>query len=209
VTQPVLLPCGHSWCHGCLIRYLLAAIDTKSFPLTCLGKEGKCGDAIPLTIARTHLSQSDFDALVDAAFDHYIHCHPDEFRYCPTPDCTQIYRPGAPETVLQCPSCLLRICPNCHIEAHDGFDCPEKDGGHNLFKEWMKNHDVKPCPGCKVPIERTEGCNHMTCTMCKTHICWVCMQTFPAGKGIYDHMRTVHGGIGMPDPLQEFHEYIV
>jgi hypothetical protein len=56
---------------------------------------------------------------------------------------------------------------------------------------------VKNCPGCKVPIERSEGCNHLTCTRCHTHICWVCMKTFPKGQGVYDHMRVEHGGIGL------------
>ncbi|KAJ3779827.1 hypothetical protein GGU10DRAFT_280242, partial [Lentinula aff. detonsa] len=55
--------------------------------------------------------------------------------------------------------------------------------------------NVKNCPLCKVHIERAEGCNHITCIHCQTHICWVCMQTFPGGDGIYNHMRAEHGGI--------------
>jgi LSD1 subclass zinc finger protein len=99
---------------------------------------------------------------------------------------------------LQCPSCLARICPNCHVEAHDGISCANRDiGGEKLFREWMEAHDVKSCPGCRAPIEKTEGCNHMTCTRCQTHICWVCLETFPKAEGIYDHMRAAHGGIGL------------
>ncbi|RDB16044.1 hypothetical protein Hypma_003427 [Hypsizygus marmoreus] len=197
VISPVTLPCGHSWCRSCISHYLTASIDNKYFPLTCLGNEAKCSAHIPLNIARKILTVPEFDAVVDAAFAAHVQSHPEEFHYCPSPDCMQIYRPAPRDTVLQCPSCLLRICPTCHVEAHDGFACPDPDGGTNLFKEWMKDHDVKPCPGCKVLIERAEGCNHMTCTQCKTHICWVCLQTFPGGAGIYDHMRAVHGGIGL------------
>ncbi|KAF8067628.1 hypothetical protein FPV67DRAFT_1561946 [Lyophyllum atratum] len=197
VTNPVTLPCGHSWCRDCISRYLTSAIDNKYFPLTCLGGNAKCREHIPLQVARQFLTISEFDAIVDAALAFYIHSRPDEFHYCPSPDCPQIYRRAPRETVLQCPSCLLRICPSCHVEAHDGFTCPDPEGDNKLFRVWMKNHDVKPCPGCKVPIERAEGCHHMTCTQCKTHICWVCLQTFPKGDGIYDHMRAVHGGIGL------------
>ena len=195
VTTPITLPCGHSWCRACLNNYLTSSIDNKYFPLTCLGNEAKCTELIPLNLARDILTVSKFDAVVNAAFTSYVQSRPDEFHYCPSPDCPQIYRTATRDTVLQCPSCLLRICPNCHVEAHDGFACPES--GDSLFREWMKNHDVKNCPGCKIPIERAEGCNHMTCTQCQTHICWVCLQTFPRGEGIYDHMRTVHGGIGL------------
>ncbi|KAJ3791935.1 hypothetical protein GGU11DRAFT_694090, partial [Lentinula aff. detonsa] len=66
----------------------------------------------------------------------------------------------------QCPSCLLCICPQCHVEQHDGIDCPDRDGGVHLFNEWIKTHNVKNCPSCKVLIERAEGCNHVTCIHC-------------------------------------------
>ncbi|KAG5641386.1 hypothetical protein DXG03_005353 [Asterophora parasitica] len=197
VTHPVNLPCGHTWCRDCFTRYLTSSVDNKYFPLTCLGNDAKCTEPIPLQAARKLLTAPEFDATVDAAFAAHIHSRPDEFHYCPSPDCPQIYRSASRDTVLQCPSCLLRICPNCHVEAHDGFACPDPEADNNLFKEWARNHDVKPCPGCKVLIERAEGCNHMMCTQCRTHICWVCLQTFPKGDGIYDHMRATHGGIGL------------
>lgn len=205
VTQPVTLSCGHSWCRSCFSDYLLSSIDNRMFPLKCLGNEAKCSVPISVTVAREKLPAHDFEAIVKAAFSSYVQRHPDEFHYCPSPNCPQVYRapsstsstlsPSSKDngTVLQCPSCLLRICPICHDEAHDGLGCPES--GDDLFEEWMRNHDVKNCPGCRVPIERAAGCNHMTCTQCQTHICWVCLQTFPNGQGIYDHMRRMHGSI--------------
>jgi hypothetical protein len=32
----------------------------------------------------------------------------------------------------------------------------------------------KRCPGCGFGIEKTEGCNHMTCTSCRFQFCWGC-----------------------------------
>jgi len=197
VTSPITLRCGHSWCRSCLSDYLVAATGNTLFPLTCLGSEARCSEPIPLSTAREILSPNAFQAVISASFSAHVHSRPDEFHYCPTPDCLQIYRTAPQDTVLQCPSCLLRICLNCHVEYHEGFECPDRDGGDKLFKEWVKNHDVKNCPGCKVPIERAEGCNHMTCIRCQTHICWVCLETFPRGEGIYGHMRAMHGGIGL------------
>jgi hypothetical protein len=52
---------------------------------------------------------------------------------------------------------------------------------------------VMECPGCKVPTQKTFGCDHMTCR-CGTHWCWAC-----GGKSsrsdIYDHIHQVHGGL--------------
>ena len=197
VSVPFKLHCGHVYCQTCLTNYMVAATTTRFFPLTCLGDEGRCSQPIPLAIGRRVLSVSQFDTLVQAAFDAYVDSHPKEFHRCPTVNCLQVYRSAPAGTVLQCPSCLLRICPECHVEYHDGFNCPDRDGGDALFNEWAQSHDVKKCPGCKAPIERDEGCNHVTCTRCQTHICWVCMQTFPRGEGIYAHMRVEHGGFGL------------
>ena len=38
--------------------------------------------------------------------------------------------------------------------------------------------DMKPCPCCKVLIVKMDdgSCNHMTCSVCGTEFCWLCMQ---------------------------------
>ena len=195
---PISLSCGHRWCKACLAAYLTAAADTRSFPISCLGKEGRCTELIPMRVVRDVLPPADFDALASAAFHAYVQARPGEYHYCPTPDCPQAYPTGPRNAPLSCPSCLARICSSCHVEYHEGVTCADReDGGDRLFQEWMRIHDVKKCPGCHAPIEHGAGCNHITCTRCRTHTCWQCLKTFPQGQGIYDHMREVHGGIGL------------
>ena len=195
--SPIKMTCGHSWCRTCFQNYLTAASEQKFFPLTCLGHEGKCTARISLSAAKEVLSAADFDATVAAAFDSYVQTHPEEFQYCPTPDCSQVFRPAPEGIFLQCPSCLVRICPTCKADAHDGLTCTEFKDGDNLFQEWAGQRDVKRCPGCRIAIEKDEGCNHMKCTVCQTHICWMCLKTFPGGDGIYAHMRSEHGSFGL------------
>ena len=39
--------------------------------------------------------------------------------------------------------------------------------------KWMKSNTQK-CPQCETAIEKSMGCNHMLCTRCKTHFCYLC-----------------------------------
>jgi E3 ubiquitin-protein ligase RNF14 len=42
-----------------------------------------------------------------------------------------------------------------------------------LFKKYLTD-STTPCPGCAVPVEKSLGCNHMTCSKCKQHFCYRC-----------------------------------
>jgi hypothetical protein len=54
---------------------------------------------------------------------------------------------------------------------------------------------TKNCPGCKMPTQKTYGCDHMTCPMpkCRAHWCWACGLEFSL-RSIYLHMSEEHGG---------------
>lgn len=41
----------------------------------------------------------------------------------------------------------------------------------------IKTNKYKMCPKCKFYVERTEGCNHMTCK-CGNHFCYKCGKNF-------------------------------
>ena len=53
--------------------------------------------------------------------------------------------------------------------------------------------DVPKCPGCDAPTLKAYGCNHIQCTRCNTHWCYVCQEKFDQYE-IYDHLTEVHGG---------------
>ncbi|KAF9036464.1 hypothetical protein BDZ89DRAFT_1100630 [Hymenopellis radicata] len=45
-----------------------------------------------------------------------------------------------------------------------------------------------PCPGCQVYVEKSMGCNHMTCSKCKQHFCYRCGEKLYGNP--YEHFST-------------------
>ncbi|XP_059471240.1 E3 ubiquitin-protein ligase RNF14-like [Neocloeon triangulifer] len=42
-----------------------------------------------------------------------------------------------------------------------------------LSEEWVTGNSQK-CPHCNVSIEKSSGCNKMTCWRCNSYFCWIC-----------------------------------
>ena len=198
-TQPFPLACRHIYCTGCLKHMLISATDGKSIPICCIGDEGRCKTPIPLPVIERFISPVRLTQMLENSFRVHLEKHPNEYRFCQTPDCTQIYRVSTEDSaVIQCPACLIETCSHCHKSPHRGLTCEEsaligsKGGQELLLERWAKGHsNVKKCPDCGVFIEKIDGCNHIHCR-CGGHVCWICAKTF--NNGIYDHLNAVHGG---------------
>ncbi len=95
---------------------------------------------------------------------------------------------------------MTTSCKPCNA-AHDGRTCAEHRAAidNAEMEAYEVAHGIKKCPQCKTRIEKTEGCNHMTCRGCEAHICWVCMMVCESAKACYKHMVEVHGSIGLDD----------
>ncbi|KAG8216297.1 hypothetical protein J3R82DRAFT_6360 [Butyriboletus roseoflavus] len=179
VSSPHQLGCGHMYCVACLRHFISSALDSDQVPLTCLGDETRCRVPIAIPTIQQFLPPASFNRLLEAAFDVYIAKHPEEFKHCRTPDCTQIYRAvqaGTAAQTLHCPSCFSAVCNGCHEDGHDGMSCAESKARRDpaemerLNDAWIASQGgrVKKCPRCSVPIEKLEGCNHMTCAYATT-----------------------------------------
>ncbi|PBK78443.1 hypothetical protein ARMSODRAFT_1077998 [Armillaria solidipes] len=208
VSTPFQLVCGHVYCTGCIRHFLTSAAETGVFPLVCMGSESICGTPISIPVIQKFLPQPAFNHLLETIFTTHVDKHPQEFRYCKTPDCMQIYRRSEAVSVLRCPSCFSEICSSCGEDSHERLSCEDARIHTNpaeqerMSEAWfLQQRGIKKCPTCSRLIEKTEGCNHMTCP-CGAHICWRCMGAFDAVQ-IYDHMNTAHGDMygDEPDPV--------
>ncbi|MGI4813523.1 MAG: E3 ubiquitin-protein ligase, partial [Janthinobacterium lividum] len=201
--NPVRTACGHMYCEECFEMLCAhAGSEVTVFPINCHGDTGTCRQQFALKEIQENLSSKAFEDLLESSFASYIKRHPLMFRYCPKPDCETIYRVTDHMKMNTCTKCFTITCSCCHASdvQHERRTCAEyKDvasGGYRAFETYKKENGVQDCPNCEMPIEKSEGCNHMQCK-CGTHICWVCLETFPTSEPCYTHMTEKHGGIGL------------
>ncbi|KAI0101098.1 hypothetical protein F4814DRAFT_432275 [Daldinia grandis] len=207
VEDPIYTQCGHVYCLDCFENLCLSATtQVTATRISCAGDLGRCSKIIELSELQEHLSSSSFEELLEKSLDSYVQHNPHLFSYCPSPDCQYIYRINATPRAQMCPSCHVLVCTVCQAQ-HGSMTCGDyKDistGGFEALKRLKQAIGIKDCPKCKTPMEKIDGCNHMTCP-CGAHICWVCLKAFTVEADCYDHMNKAHGGIGFNDLQERF-----
>lgn len=98
--------------------------------------------------------------------------------------------------VAVCSRCKGEACFDCRQPWHDGKSCAAV--ADESVQEWAAGHDTGSCPACQAPIERIDGCNHMTCR-CRHQFCWLCAEPFALG-----HFAS--GGCAQFGGLQKRHD---
>ncbi len=91
-----------------------------------------------------------------------------------------------------------RFCQRC-LDAHDGV-CED-------LRDEQLEHGFRRCPRCRIPIQKIDGCNHMTCS-CGQHFCWLCSMPFAPTIGFYTRNEGYYGDAvprGVPEHTCPLH----
>ncbi|GBM20166.1 ATP-dependent RNA helicase DEAH12, chloroplastic [Araneus ventricosus] len=183
--------CGHAFCRACLVLQL----ESKTIPLCCIKQNcGKKFYLVDIKKCLSYASENTKKNFYKAALHYHVTRNPDEVLYCPSPDCHRVFRVSNSEREQLCLGCNNVICTRCKSLYHYGMSCEffQKSGGDEDFaiKMWMQEDGSlrKQCPSCQTLIEKDSGCNHMECANCNAHFCWLCLELFPSGVEVYDHL---------------------
>lgn len=105
------------------------------------------------------------------------------FRWCSKQGCDYCFQVDqySMQTSVQC-DCGFETCLLCGRERHAPAYCnvvelwDKKSNAESENLTWIMAN-TKPCPKCSRPIEKNQGCNHMTCRVptCNYNFCWVCL----------------------------------
>jgi hypothetical protein len=81
---------------------------------------------------------------------------------------------------------------------------------------WVTEHGgVRFCPVCRAKVEKNEGCNHMTCIICKYEFCWFCLGYAGHDARHFDPLNPYSCGAGQFDrtatrwPIINYLKFIV
>ncbi|XP_069827807.1 E3 ubiquitin-protein ligase RNF14-like [Dendropsophus ebraccatus] len=210
--------CQHVYCNYCLKDYFEVQIkDGQVHALNCpepectsIATPAQVKDLVDEQLFRRYdrlLLQSSLDLMADV-----VYC---PRRSCQTPVVQENY---LDKPMGICSACKYAFCLYCKMAFHGFSPChvsSEKfvelakeyimasrerkkemvkiygsfdKAVEDMNKKWIRDNS-KPCPNCKSPIQKIDGCNKMTCTACKKFFCWVCLKIL-CPENPYKHFDT-------------------
>lgn len=186
--------CQHQYCENCLQNYMTIKIDDgiDSGIIKCPAY--KCNNLIPDELIQQIVIQSVFEKYQQRILDDFIFMHL-KLQNCPAPNCKVVINlldSTAPSPVICL--CGTEFCFHCDFEiSHYPLPCKmlreftalmAHFGKTPASSQWIQNN-TKPCPKCRRPILKHEGCDHMNCSQCGHSYNWSSVTTHDSDKPFF------------------------
>ncbi|CAA7400458.1 unnamed protein product [Spirodela intermedia] len=173
--------CGHHFCNSCWEGYIGTSINDGPGCLMLRCPDPDCSVAIGQGMINVVATEEDKKKYARYLLRSYIEDNR-KTKWCPAPGCEFavdfVLGSGSYDIICKCSH---SFCWNCTEEAHRPVDCRTvarwilKNSTESENMNWILANS-KPCPKCKRPIEKNQGCMHITCTPpCKFEFCWLCL----------------------------------
>ena len=160
----VSLDCKHKFCEDCIFTWVNTQLEEGKSTVRCMDPD--CEKKIlPANISSYHLAKKLENRMVQ-----YSLSSNNNSLIC---SCCNSIIESRPCFFLKCiPSYLL--CTQCKNH--------KKSIRINEQLSYQYKKNCKPCPCCRILIDKDEGCKHMTC-VCGHSFCWNC-----ECKWVYKHI---------------------
>ncbi|KAJ5076673.1 intein-containing e3 ubiquitin-protein ligase ari5-related precursor [Anaeramoeba ignava] len=185
------LDCGHAFCKDCWRNYLNLKIkEAQVGAIPCPGF--RCQNKVSSEVIRSIVTEGTFKQYIRFQAHSFVEENPD-VKWCPAPGCGRAVHPSQVQFHMVKCDCGHRYCFECQEEPHGPATCQQVEEWKKRINEgkkdtetdsWM-NENTKPCPKCKVLIEKNGGCNHMTCYKCHYEFCWICLDPWAGHTSYY------------------------
>ncbi|KAF9480533.1 hypothetical protein BDN70DRAFT_805202 [Pholiota conissans] len=176
-----LADCGHMFCKECLTTYTRTKIGDGRYPIFCPECVVERPRAIKSQLAENEIQQLDIPAESLTRLQELqlvLHCIT---LQCPR--CKEVMNVDrvqfTEQSVLVCPlpRCGHKWCKSC-LKTLASSQHQHKCKNSNIDR-LMKRKGWKYCPGCRTPVQKETGCNHMTVSFFSlpdiySHFCYKC-----------------------------------
>ncbi|BDA49808.1 probable E3 ubiquitin-protein ligase ARI7 [Coccomyxa sp. Obi] len=173
--------CKHYFCKPCWRGYISTAISSGPSVLSLRCPLPDCTAAVPQSVVKEVVSEADAKRYDTYAMRSFVEDNR-QLTWCPAPGCEHAVESraevGTDPMDIVC-KCGATFCFQCKEEAHRPVDCDTvgkwilKNSAESENLNWILAH-TKQCPKCRRPIEKNQGCMHMTCSQCRYEFCWLC-----------------------------------
>lgn len=171
--------CHHSFCYDCTTGHIVTKIQDKVKDIGCPAPN--CNTVLDYGVCRLMIPD---EALVQWDELLCMSLIPESQKlYCPFRDCSALLVNDFEDVFkkTKCLVCSRWFCAQCRVPWHTDFTCKEfeklhaKKGGKmdKIVKALAKKKSWQKCPKCKMYVEKSEGCVHITCR-CKYEFCYRC-----------------------------------
>ncbi|KAF1376486.1 hypothetical protein PFLUV_G00212000 [Perca fluviatilis] len=184
--------CRKAVCDECLKLYVSSQVRVAKSYISCPIPE--CSGFLEEGVVISHLANEDV-----AKYRYFLELSQLDSSTKPCPQCSQFSslkgnnsNHSEHKYKIQCSNCQFVWCFKCHAPWHNGVRCREYRKGDKLLRSWASviehgQRNAQKCPQCKIHIQRTEGCDHMTCTQCNTNFCYRCGERYRHLRFFGDH----------------------
>ena len=182
----------HFFCIECMAGHIKAQLDYQKYKIFCMDGQG-CKAEFSRASKMKCLDKDMFNRLERVQQQAELRdANLPGLETCPFCDFAAICPPVNEDKEFRCehPDCKLTSCRLCRNKSHLPKTCEESKKEHgieerHIVEEEMTKALIRPCPKCKVPILKTEGCNKIVCSQCGAYICDVCAKDIT--KDGYNH----------------------
>jgi len=192
-SKTLTLRCKHvsRVCASCVRNYIEREIVTnRKTKVACVEKGAICSEILQYEELKEVCDSGTF-AVYDMALVNKCMQEEEDFIHCSKPNCTSGQMTAG--DIMKCRICNWLTCKNHRIKMHEGYTCAQYD---SMVKPLRFDASMKPCPTCKIPIEKNGGCDRMTCLRrnggCGAVFCWLCGVTYRGTRGISTVGNSAH-----------------
>ncbi|KAL6646351.1 hypothetical protein ACP70R_017959 [Stipagrostis hirtigluma subsp. patula] len=201
--------CVHRYCHECWRGYVAAAVDDGPRCLSLRCPDASCSTAVLRGTVERFATDAGRGAYARHLSRSYVESRGLRLKPCPAAGC------GCAVDILwysvdgdvQC-RCGQGFCACCGGAPHWPASCAAMvrwaRAADEASADWILLN-TKPCPRCRRPIERVDGCHKVRCPApCSYRFCWSCLGPW-AVPGCGSHRGCV-ADYWAPEPEPETEE---